>query len=104
MRYWVSARIPEIGVRMALGANTRDVFRLVMGKAAAPSLVGIVFGIAGALAVQKVMASELYGVSPLDPAVFAGVTTFMGFVALLAAFLPARSAARIDPMIALREE
>jgi predicted permease len=104
MRYWVSARIPEIGLRMALGANTRDVFRLVMGKAAAPSLVGIVFGIAGAVAVQKVIASELYGVSPLDPAVFAGVTAVMGFVALLAAFLPARSAARIDPLIALREE
>jgi ABC-type antimicrobial peptide transport system permease subunit len=75
-----------------------------MGKAAAPSLAGIIFGITGAFAVQKVIAGELYGVSPLDPAVFAGVTALMGLVALLAAFLPARSAARIDPMIALREE
>jgi putative ABC transport system permease protein len=103
MRYWVSARIPEIGVRMALGASARDVFRLVIGKAAAPSWLGILLGIGGAFGVQKFIASELYGVSPLDPTVFVAVSTAMGLVSLMAAFLPARSAARIDPMVALRE-
>src|SRR5205085_6191688 len=70
MRYWVSARIPDIGVRLALGAGTMDVFRLVVGKAAGPSLLGILIGIAGAFALQKFIASQLYGVSPLDPSVF----------------------------------
>jgi len=104
MRYWVSARIPEIGVRMALGASTRDVFRLVIGKAAGPSSLGMLLGIGGAFAVQKFIASELHGVSPLDPVVFVAVSAIMGVVALIAAFVPARSAARIDPMVALREE
>jgi putative ABC transport system permease protein len=104
MRYWVSMRVPEIGVRMALGAGKGDVFRLVLGRAARLSSIGTGIGIAGALALQRFIASQLYGVSPFDPAVFAVVSATMALVALFAAWLPARFAATIDPVQALRSE
>src|SRR5205085_12064860 len=69
MRYWVSARIPDIGVRLALGAKTANVFRLVLGRAARAAAAGVVLGVAVVFALEKVIASELYGVRPVDPAV-----------------------------------
>ncbi len=104
MRYWVGARIPEIGLRVALGAQRADVLRLVLGRAARVTAIGVGLGIVGGLALQRLMESQLYGVSPADPAVFAGVSLLMAAVALVAAFAPARWAARIDPLVALRHE
>jgi putative ABC transport system permease protein len=104
MRYWVSARIPEIGVRLALGARPGDVMRLVLGRAAVVALGGVLAGIAGGLALQRFIATELYGVSPADPVVFAAVSILLGTIALGAAFLPARWASRTDPLVALRHE
>jgi putative ABC transport system permease protein len=104
MRYWVSARIPEIGVRLALGARPGDVMRLVLRRAAGVALGGVLAGIAGGLALQRFITAELYGVSPADPVVFAAVSLLLGGIALGAAFLPARWAARTDPLVALRHE
>ena len=103
-RHWVGARTFEIGVRMALGAQRADVLRLVLGNAARTAAVGIALGIAGALALQRVIASQLFGVSATDPVVFAGVAAFMSAVVFLAALLPARWATRVNPLLALRRE
>jgi ABC-type antimicrobial peptide transport system permease subunit len=104
MRFWVTARIPEIGVRLALGAQPRDVVRLVVRRAVQTMLLGIVLGIAGALALQRVIASQLYGVSATDPWVFAAVSALVAVVAVAAALAPARSASKVDPLAALRHE
>jgi putative ABC transport system permease protein len=104
MRFWVSSRIPEIGVRLALGAQPRDVVQLVVSQAARTVAVGIALGIAGAIALQRVIASQLYGVSATDPWVFAGVCAVVAVVALVAALAPARWAAHVDPLTALRHE
>jgi putative ABC transport system permease protein len=104
MRYWVSARIPEIGVRMALGASRRDVLRLVVRRAAGTTLLGLLIGTVASLALHRVIESQLYGVSPTDPSVFVLVLVVMGAIAIFAALLPARWAASIDPLIALRHE
>jgi putative ABC transport system permease protein len=104
MRFWVSLRIPEIGVRLALGAQPGDIVRLVVRRAVGTILVGIAFGIAGAIALQRVIASQLHGVSATDPWVFAAVSGVVGVVALAAALAPARWAARVDPLAALRHE
>src|SRR5205823_13157955 len=100
---WVTRRTPEFGVRLAAGARTRDVLRLVAGSAAATVFAGVAIGAAGALALQRVIASWLYGVSAVDPLVFAIVIAMMSGVAFGAAFLPARRAAAVDPVLALRE-
>jgi ABC-type antimicrobial peptide transport system permease subunit len=104
MRFWVSARIPEIGVRLALGAQPRDVVRLVVVRAARTVLAGIALGIAGAVALQRVIASQLHGVSATDPWVFASVSAVVAVVAVAAAVAPARWAAKVDPLAALRHE
>ena len=104
LAYAVSQRTQEFGVRIALGASPRDILRMVIGRAAVLGAAGILIGIAGALALSRLMTNFLYGVSPMDPAVFVGVPVLLGSVALLACYLPARRATRVDPMVALRSQ
>jgi ABC-type antimicrobial peptide transport system permease subunit len=102
--YAVSRRIREIGIRMTLGAGRREVMRLILSGAMRPVIVGVALGVAAAAAISQVLASVLYGLSPIDPIAFVGVTLFLVAIALLASFIPARRAMRIDPMDALRYE
>jgi putative ABC transport system permease protein len=102
--YSVSQRTQEIGVRIALGAQAGDVLRLMLGQGALLVGVGLVAGIGGALVVTRFLESLLFEVSPTDPWVFAGLASGLAGVALLASYLPARRATRVDPMIALRSE
>jgi predicted permease len=102
MAYAVSRRVREIGVRVALGATRRDVVRMVVGRGLKLTGLGLVIGLAGALGVGQALRSQLLGVSPRDPLSFAGVGLLLAAVALLACVLPARRAARVDPMVALR--
>ncbi|HEX5411054.1 MAG TPA: FtsX-like permease family protein, partial [Terriglobia bacterium] len=104
MAYSVSRRTNEIGIRMALGAERRHVLRAVIGQGLRLALVGIVIGVAGALALTRFLASLLYGVKPTDPLTFIAVSLILIAVALLACYIPARRAARVDPMVALRHE
>jgi len=104
MAYWVARRTREIGVRIALGAVPRDVLRLVLGQGSRTVTAGVAFGLAGSLALTRTMESLLYGVRPTDPATFAGVSLLLAAVALLASYVPARRAVKVDPMVALRHE
>jgi len=102
--YSASWRTHEIGVRMSLGASRSHVLLLVMRQGLWLALAGSVTGIAGALVISRLMAKLLYGVQPTDPATFVAVAVGLGAVALLACYVPARRAMRIDPMAALRCE
>jgi putative ABC transport system permease protein len=102
--YSATQRTHEIGIRTALGAQRRDVLRLVMRDGAKIAFLGIAFGIAGALALTRLMASLLFEVKPTDPATFTGVAILLALVALAACYIPARRAMRVDPMVALRYE
>jgi putative ABC transport system permease protein len=102
--YGVSWRTHEIGIRMALGARARDVMRTILGEGLGLSVVGIIIGLGGALLVTRVISSLLYDVSPTDPWTFACVALLLAGVALVASYVPARRAARVDPMSALRYE
>jgi putative ABC transport system permease protein len=102
--YTVAQRTRELGVRMALGAPAAGVLRLVVGQGMLPAVGGVVVGLAGAWAAARVLGSLLYGVSASDPWTFAGVALFLLMVALVATWLPARRATRVDPVIALRAE
>ena len=104
LAYAVTQRTREIGIRIALGAPTHQVLRLILHQGMRWVLAGIAAGLAGALALTRFLSSLLFGVSALDPATFAGVTLLLGLVALLACWLPARRAAKVDPMEALRYE
>ncbi len=104
MSYSVSRRTQEIGIRMALGANRADVLRLVVRQGMTMTLIGVVLGLAGAFSLSRVMIGLLHGVSPTDPLTFTGVSIVLLAVALLACFIPARRATRVDPIVALRTE
>ncbi len=104
MAYSVAQRTREIGIRVAMGAQRADVVKLVLAQGARHAAFGIIFGLAGAFALTRLMERLLYGVQPTDPATFASVTLILTFVALLACYLPARRAMLVDPIVALRYE
>jgi predicted permease len=102
--YTVEQRTGEIGVRIALGAQARDVLRLVMNQGMKPVVIGLVIGIISAFALGRLIASQLYQVSAYNPALLGGATVLLGAIALIACLLPAHRAARVDPIQALRAE
>ncbi len=104
MAYMVSQRTQEIGIRMALGAQRADVLKLIVRNGLMLTLVGVAIGATGSLALSRILTSQLYQVKATDPAVLGGVALLLMSVAFLASWLPARRAARVDPMIALRYE
>jgi putative ABC transport system permease protein len=104
LSYSVSQRVQEIGVRMALGAERRNVFALIVGHGVRLAAIGIVAGLAGAWGVTRLLQTILYNVTPTDPLSFGGVAVFLTFMAVLASYLPARRAMAVDPIVALRNE
>ncbi len=104
LAYMVELRTREIGVRMALGAQARQVLRMILGQGALLVGLGLVLGVAGAVALRKVLASVLFNVAPTDPLIFGFVFLVLAGIGLLACYLPARRAMRVDPLVALRQE
>jgi len=102
--FTVAQRTREIGIRMALGARSSDVTRLMLTQGLGPCLAGISVGMAAALIMTRLLSGFLFGVQPTDPVTFLGVCFLLIAVALVACWLPARRASRVDPMVALRNE
>jgi putative ABC transport system permease protein len=102
--YLVSQRTQEIGIRLALGAGRADVLRLILTQGTKMAGLGVLIGVAASLALTRLMAKMLYGVSPSDPLTFFAVAAILTLVALAASYIPARRAMRVDPIVALRYE
>jgi putative ABC transport system permease protein len=104
LAYFVVQHTQELGVRLALGAQQRDILSLVLKKGMMLTMLGVVLGLAGALALTRVLASLMFEVSTNDPVTYAGIALLLSFVALVACYLPARRATRVDPLVALTSE
>jgi ABC-type antimicrobial peptide transport system permease subunit len=104
LSYMVTERQREIGIRMALGAGSGQVVRLVLGQGLGMAIVGIGLGVVGALALSRLTTSLLYGVSPADPVTFGAVAAVIALVAMVACVVPTRRATRVDPLAAIRME
>jgi putative ABC transport system permease protein len=104
LAYAVRQRSNEIGIRRALGARAGDLLRMVVGRAMALAAGGLAVGLLASFVLTRLLSGLLYGVSATDPLTFAGVACLLATVALLASLIPARRAARVDPIVALREE
>ena len=104
LTYLVAQRTREIGIRVALGSSRTAILRLVLREGFELVLIGLILGVAGAASLQKLVATEIYGVRPLEPVLLASVMVLLGIVALAACAVPARRAVRVDPIVALRSE
>jgi len=104
MAFIVSGRTKEIGIRMALGATPREVTNLVLAHSVRLTIVGVLLGLAGAAALAQMLSGMLFGVSVTDPGIYLGAAVVLGAAILLASYVPARRAAAVDPMVALRHE